>query len=405
MTMREHAGSLAVLAVAVAAASGCNSAPRAGAASRSDSAGVLLVNLPSPDSTVPVWSVRIDSPLVVLGGPKDSTGQFNGFSTAVVLADGRLAIATDDLFRIHVVDSLGGQLGKFGRKGDGPGEFRSVPTIFLHGDTLLAFEQRGSRLIGSVWNSRSELMGERQTRITNDYDSWHGPIGVAGDGSVIVMTAMTVARVGASEGTHRAKVTISRAGVLDSVALRVLELSGDERYGLPGNSAIHDTYVQFGKTTVATVSGGLIQSGTNDGFQIDSWTADGHLVRRLRIGMQPHPITKEMRGRFAREQLEDSRPEARRITEMVLSDMHYAEFLRPYDALYPTQDGGLWVALSRLSDHDAKHFVIVDAAGRVLGAATLPSGFTPMWIGSDRILLAARGRDDVPYIGLYRLAK
>lgn len=328
---------VAVVAVAIVA---CRNGPRVVVRTVVDSAGIQLITIPAPNSSVPKWVILTDNPIFVAGGHTDSIGQFNSIGNAVVLPGGRVAVATDDEFRIHVFNSLGHPIARFGRKGDGPGELARRPVLYVHGDSLIAVQNRRGRVKVGVWSTHGEIIREYEGIIRAPFDNMYGSIGIEPNGNVLVMTALIEVPVGGRGGPHRAKVTISRVSPSGGDASAVLGLPGDDRYGLSGQGGWRDMYVKFGKTTMATVAGGAIQSGTNDGFVIDSWTFDGHLQRRLRIAIEPHRVTKAMRERHRQEVLNDTQPETRRFARTIASLVQYADYLPSYDALYATQDGG-----------------------------------------------------------------
>jgi hypothetical protein len=277
--------------------------------------------------------------------------------------------------------------------------------LFVHADSLITVHERRGQLGIGVWNARWELVRAWQSRVLGSYDSWSGAIGLASDGSVLVMTSVTVPSTGARRGPHRAEVTIHRATAGGGDAQPILQLQGDERYGLSGDNGVGDTFVQFGKLTTVAISNGLIRSGTNDGFQIDTWSAGGRLVRSLRIRAQPQRVTNEMREQWARDELENTSPENRRLTELVQSTIRFADQLRFYDELYPVEGGGLWIERARLNDRDPRRFLVLSDSDQVLGSITLAPEVRPYWIGEGRLLLQALDSNDVPFIGLYRIVQ
>jgi hypothetical protein len=88
------------------------------------------------DGVVQVESV----PSVVIGGT-ESEGSYNLYSVsgAVVLADGRIVIANAGEYELLVFDARGGFQGRFGSKGEGPGEYSSglTPQPFQTDSALL----------------------------------------------------------------------------------------------------------------------------------------------------------------------------------------------------------------------------------------------------------------------------
>ena len=115
-------------------------AQRAPAVTRTDSAGVSIATNSAPVSALrPVMTVAAE-PRVRIGAVDGASEiLFSQIRAAVRLADGRIAVANGDPTEIRIFSPTGTFLGKFGRRGQGPGEFQSLAALMPGGgDTILA---------------------------------------------------------------------------------------------------------------------------------------------------------------------------------------------------------------------------------------------------------------------------
>src|SRR5687768_12576163 len=97
---------------------------------------------PSSAQSPATWSVA-PTPLLVVGVSDDPGETFTGIGGAVRLPDGRVDVADVRELRISVYDARGRQLARFGRDGNGPGEFKSVRGIWrAGGDTVAVWDSR-----------------------------------------------------------------------------------------------------------------------------------------------------------------------------------------------------------------------------------------------------------------------
>lgn len=72
---------------------------------------------------------------------------FGSIESVLRLGDGTVAVSDASNSRISVFDGAGTFLRSWGREGDGPGEFRSLSRLYLHGpDSILALDRRTSGL-------------------------------------------------------------------------------------------------------------------------------------------------------------------------------------------------------------------------------------------------------------------
>lgn len=343
-------------------------------------------------------AVLVDSPLVLIGGGKDSSGNLSVIHDATVVRGSRILVSVNGAYRLHLFNSHGAEIGAFGRKGAGPGEFKYWPDIYLRRDSIIVVDVSGGVGRVSIWNEQLHFVREFPVHVAVRFDVWAGTLGVFPDGSVAFMSSLGEdGRV----GRYRVATAISSGPTNGSDATTIVRLAGDERYGFSDGTG---TYIAFGKIAVARVVGNDIVTGTNDGAVLDVWTSRGIHLRRLVFNLPAIKLTSRDRTTFGRQLLSsgDARYEAQ--TRMIVARMKYAAEMRPYDAIYARDDGGFWLQLSSPVGSTETRFVVVAPNDSVASTVVVDKGFTPLWIGMDSVLLKGHDTSDRPFVGLYRVS-
>lgn len=84
---------------------------------------------------------------------------FASIESVVRLPDGRVAVSDGGSSRVSFYDSDGRFAGSFGREGEGPGEFRSLSRMYVHGtDSLRVLDRRTRRV--SSFDAHGEYGGQ-----------------------------------------------------------------------------------------------------------------------------------------------------------------------------------------------------------------------------------------------------
>lgn len=102
----------------------------------------------------------------------------------VVTGVDRVAVLDRRAGNVTVLDPEGRELARFGREGQGPGEFRGLHWGQLQGDSLVAVYDRGNGRV-SFWTVTGELL--RETRVNNQ--SVWGAFALTAAGQIVMPTA------------------------------------------------------------------------------------------------------------------------------------------------------------------------------------------------------------------------
>lgn len=144
--MSERGRVRSVLALLVA----CISCERAASADSTfvvrDSAGIQIVENPIP-KPAPVCSVATEPTMTI--GETEGTDPYllHRVTDALVLDGGNIVIGADGVYDVRMFGEDGKYLHSFGRRGEGPGEFRNIMRLFALGaDTIVVEDYRPWRL-------------------------------------------------------------------------------------------------------------------------------------------------------------------------------------------------------------------------------------------------------------------
>lgn len=112
-----------------------------------DSAGVEIIwAAPASDGPGAGQCVLGEAPSVVIGGPAGEEGALDEVVSVVQLPDGRIAVANAGLGQIKVFGETGEHLHSVGQLGRGPGDFRGLAMLGVHGNHILAYDSMPSRI-------------------------------------------------------------------------------------------------------------------------------------------------------------------------------------------------------------------------------------------------------------------
>lgn len=172
--------------VALVSLTNCQRSDSNGAAtSTADSSGVRITTINISPSTLDEWTLAPASELTLTGAETgDSTG-FAYIGSARWLKDGRIVVVDASANRLLLFDRYGKFVRPFGRRGQGPGEFRSITSLtVLPGDSLLTFDGSLRRL--TLWHPDSGYVRSMRVGGTS-LESWPADAWLWPDGGIVVL--------------------------------------------------------------------------------------------------------------------------------------------------------------------------------------------------------------------------
>lgn len=392
----------------VACVSGCGAGgPPRGEPVVRDSAGIAIVENASPDDSLAYDWWRVEGPRLDIGGEDRAGHDLFRVSAALNLDDGRVVVADRGMSELRFFDPSGSLLSVAGGRGEGPGEFRNITWLAATGDSLFVFD--GSAVRMSVFSLDGRFVrdfgfGGQASRAT--------AIGLFADGSFAGRETVLLQTDGGGlppAGLQRPEILVVRLARAGELLDTLGRFPGAERHISVnmegGQTAVQILTPLLARTPSHVVLADRLWSGTQDAAELRVFRRDGRLLRIVRTGRAPEPVTDRHREALIAKRLE-SVPDDRRVAVRAgLEELAVADFVPPYGGLVGDRAGNLWVA-----DYDdglgpAGRWTVYAADGRALARIALPERFTPYDIATDWILGKELDDLEIEHVRLYQLVR
>ena len=376
------------------------------AAALRDSAGIAIVENPLDSASLRVWQIP-DSPVVDIGGEEAGPGALQQVRAAIWGADGTILVGDGASREIRRFDTAGRHLETWGRDGDGPGEFRSVPRIWPVSPDSVGVHDFMLRRITVL--SRGGVPGTTMSLRTLPHAYTVQPLA----GNRVLLGFLPIDTSRATSGpTRRSTLTITVSG-LDSLRPdTILVLPAFETYPVLGREGDATFPAQatpiFGKGTVVRADGSRVLVATNDAYEIAEYDQHGGLQRLIRVRVPARPVTDADHAAYVAQELQaidEFNPEApeafREQWRAALREQRVAAQFPFIDDLLGTEEGGVWAEAYRWRRDEPRRYVIFDREGRLTARAEMPARARPLAIRGDRILALWRDADDIEHVRIY----
>jgi hypothetical protein len=370
-----------------------------------DSAGIEIVEVSRPEwPEGGGWRIAPDRLLEIGAAEGEEPYQLFRATNAVRLANGSIVVANRGTQELRWFGPDGRWIRSTGGEGEGPGEFDSLFSLRILGDTLVAHDFRVGRV------TRYDTAGVLLETVQLDrapglpIDIWPTSAGFTG-------------RVRERIGDIHQDATYAR---IRSVYLRyprdgsapdtIDVLPGEEM--LVRGGPVPDGFVMsmasplIGHGSMQAVVGDRLVAGITDRFEIRVYGPDGRLERLIRDPARDLPVTDGEWNAIVDQALAEAEtPDARRSV-LELAEQRPAPDTRPaYDAFIGDRLGYLWVAPYRPEPGKPVPWLVIDPDGGVLGTVDLPEGLRPTDIGEDWVVGVVVDELDIQRVRVYRLTR
>lgn len=329
-----------------------------------------------------VWAEagwRVGSP-VRIGGDAMAEEEyaFGNIAGLTVGPDRRIYVADGQALEVRVYSASGEFLFRFGRSGEGPGEFGAVDALARSpGGDILARDPQLFRV--TRFSPEGEYVS--QFRIERPFPQYAEGRGFFVDDDGIVYDRLSTT-LGIESDDSLTLVRYSPEGsVLDSVLAaqspkrNVTVLKDGQPY-----MGLTLPFASFGSATVGPR--GAIARSTGDAYTFDLLQPDGTVTRTISRDVRPVPVTAAERDSA----LTSMREVVRRYADGgQLENFELPETKAAITRLMADAEGNWWVAANgaanRLTPPD--RFDVFDPEGRYLGSVDMP--LVPLEIGADYV--------------------
>lgn len=361
---------------------GCSEPARSPGVVVADSSGVIVVvNTEQQLSAVATW--RLDSVPSLSIPPQTGGVTLFGVHTLTRTESGFIAVANRGTNEVLLFDPLGRFVGRRGREGDGPGEFRRLSSVLpLGGDSLGVYDFGHKRL--SVFEPGGALA--REFTLASPGDSDYERLFVLSDGGFAVF-----AHGGLRGGTSGKFRSVSESFSIDRNGVRTGsfgDFQGAEVFigRLAG-------MVLFGANTFAAVVNQDLVVGTAEAPELRFYGNDRRLRRVLRWPDHERRVTEERLAAYTAA-AEASIPEAALPqARAMLAEVPRSEREPAFEDILSGPSGGVWVGQYRGPEmalpgarSPARKWLIFDGEGVLKASVTTPEGFQPLYVGESDVI-------------------
>lgn len=326
--------------------------------------------------------------------------QFENVRGAVRLTDGSIVVADRGTQTLRWYDASGNHRLTAGGRGEGPGEFSGLLSLFTREDTVVAFDERLQRV--SVFSSDGTFVRSFPIRTRPGLMK-----GIFEDGSIMLANVLSD-RNEATEGLRRvtrASFHLSSDGeILDSLPSFPDREEVIRSMSTGGGTAVMSVPPAFGKETSISVHGDRFAVGDQTKAEIMVYGMAGEPRVSIAWEEMDRTVTDELLARHRAYQLDKAaNPEDQRRIRQMLDQETYPDLLPAHGKIIFDPQGNLWVEPFQLPDQEAIPWMVFDPEGRGLGTISLPGSFVALEIGSDYVLGVAWDELDVQHVQLYGL--
>jgi len=382
-------------------------------ASARDSAGVTIVESPSPASgPADRWTVSAE-PVLSLGTQEgEGPEQFSKIGGVTRLSNGDVVVLEVQSEELRFFDGSGRALRTVGGKGDGPGELSWAQTMRrLPGDTLAVWDLGRQAL--NLFSADGEFIrrSSMEARTAFPDAGWSSLMcgyAVLPDGGVIqCLDAGSAADPDpASTGLHRSAV---RLAVVPRAMDRIDTLGlywGRQSWHVRTDNGFYggapDPLLPTGFLAVGA-SPARVYVANNPEYSIEAWNSHGHLDLIIRREGARRATTEEERTAGLDIALQGFEGPRRARARDAIGRIDSVPAVLGL-AVGPGDE--LWVkrepALPRAGPAS---FDVFDASGAFEGSVTVPVDLDLREVGRDYLLGLTKDSLDVPYVKVYRLER
>ncbi|MBL8988305.1 MAG: hypothetical protein JNJ80_18680 [Gemmatimonadetes bacterium] len=173
-------------AVGAGLMAGCEPPRAADSVVVSDSAGLRVTTITVPPTDLEEWTLAPTPELVITGAESGDSAALAPVGSVRWDGSGDIIIADLGASRLLVYDAAGTFVQPLGRRGDGPGEFRSISAVSLMpGDTVVTFDGSLRRL--SYWHRRNGFARSVSLAAGASLDAWPADAWPWRDSMIVVL--------------------------------------------------------------------------------------------------------------------------------------------------------------------------------------------------------------------------
>jgi len=359
-----------------------------------------IVDNPAPNGSAPSFRVA-PQPLFSVGGLSDDERyELLAVSDAELTPTGHLIVASGSGSpaarrpEIRIFDAKGQFVRRFGRTGQGPGEFELITSIALLAGDSLAIVDNNQRRITVV-----DLSGS--VSATSPYPGT--AVCCFADGSYLT-TPLERRRTSADpwpRARPRVPYSLTSVRAPNALASPVITVEGSDpplafsftaAGGRIGNT---ERSIPFGRLSRVAVTSSEIIHGIGDRYEYNVYSREGTPLRTVRAAVPPVTTSRAQALEQRTEMIAGAAAERRSALEKALTEVPLATSQPAYGAIEVDADGTVWIRNYQAPGSGVADvwWARFDPSGKLLGTLRLPPGRTLVRFSRGHVILSNRDPD------------
>jgi hypothetical protein len=367
--------------------------------SEQDSAGIRIASTVASEAQRPLDWVVSEAPQLQIGS--ESAGDdyvFHRIAGSGAFSDGRIVVVDGGSLQLRVFDRDGVILSKFGRRGSGPGEFRSMRLLSSSAsDTAFVHDISQRRLTyyavdSGEFGTMTLAVGARGIGIT--------------DGGVVLADQTIMFRNTA--GPSSTPVTYLMQGRGTQAVDTIGTFQGAQTYTtLDLGELPWLLTLPFTASSTAAAAGSRIYLYDGTSSDIRVYSSEAALTGLFRITGAKREVTRQQHQAYLEQQVRRIAPDPKNepLLRRVFGSLDIPEEAAMFRRLIIDETGMLWAETVN-EDRDAPStWMVFAVSGRVLGTVNVPRSLDVHYIGIDHVLGRCRDAHDVEHVCKHELRR
>jgi len=310
---------------------------------------------------------------------------------------------------IRVFDWSGEPVGRIGRYGSGPGEFRNPVSVGVRNDTIFVRDTgSGSLVLLNISGDELARFSFPGIVVAEGFGAIRGPVGIFPDGTFLgIVTSLMPQAMEERQEYHLPTLKVGRSGeVLDTLCLHrmwtgrtIRPESGPGVISLPGERPSEIAAYSAARGIVAVAD--PLPQGHEAQYRITSIHHTGDTIFSRLYTFQPRRIRGETKAALVLDRLPSAEKSAR-VRTAVEEAIEALPYVPPVSRLRIDRDGRFWVGREKVPGEPVL-WEVLSPLGEPLFRVELPAAVYLSRASGD--LLWTEEEDDlgVPFIVRYRI--
>jgi hypothetical protein len=322
---------------------------------------------------------------------------------------------------IRHFDATGAFVGKIGRCGDGPGEFRNIAALGFLGDTMWVSDRTHRRVTLFPPGRKDPQSFSASYSPRNNALSTAPPTAMLRGGAAIAQGVLAFGAVASSgdQAIISPVVRLDRAGVVvDTIALLLGRSAGDIvlTYGGKWLASMRQPFSMRGYWAARPNGEGMVivEARATSTHPATLWLdtrifdAKGNLVATRRPPYTPVVIGAGVRDSVTRAAVSSALPKtppadmAADLLEQVRRQMVVPSHEPPITHLLMGNDGSIWIRREDRRPAGAE-WLVLDAKGEKVGSVVVPHGLRVGYADLTQVLAVEADADDISWVIRFRV--